>query len=64
MKTLWYRFLKTSIRLRDRRGSFHYLKRIHTISNYIVVIYVIKNDKEYIKTEYFTDMRRKLRRYR
>ena len=49
---------------KDRRGGFYCLKRIHTISDYIVVIYVIKNDKGYIKTGYFTSMRRKLRRYR
>ena len=59
MKTLWYRPLEISIRLnRDRRGGFHCLKRIHTINDHIIVIYVIKNDKGYIKTEYFTSMRR------
>ena len=49
---------------RDKSGGFHCLKKIHAVSDYIVVIYVTKNNKGYIKTGYFTSIRRKLRRYR
>ncbi len=49
----------------DPSGAFHALKRLHgEVSDYIVVIYCKENGEGYIRTAFYTNNRRKARRYR
>jgi len=49
----------------DPAGAIHALKRlIHEVSDYLVVIYHKENREGYIRTAYYTNLRRKQRRYR
>lgn len=47
----------------DPTGAYHALKRISTVSDFIVVIYSVE-DEGYIRTAYYTSKTRKTRRYR
>jgi len=47
----------------DPTGAFHALKRVSSVSDFLVVIYSV-NDEGYIRTAYFTSTIRKTRRYR
>jgi len=49
----------------DPTEAIHALKRlIHGVSDYLVVIYRKENREGYIRTAYYTSLRRKQRRYR
>jgi hypothetical protein len=47
----------------DPTGAFHALKRVRSVSDFIVVIYSFK-DEGYIRTAYYTSNMRKTRRYK
>jgi len=47
----------------DLTGAFHALKRVSSVSDFLVVICSV-NDEGYIRTAYFTSTIRKTRRYR
>jgi len=49
----------------DTTGAFHALKKlVNEVSDYIVVIFLIKDKGGYIRTAYYTSYERKKRRYR
>ena len=47
----------------DPTGAFHALKRVSSVSDFLVVIYSV-NDEGYIRTAYYTSKLRKTRRYK
>ena len=47
----------------DPTGAIHALKRIVGVSDFLVVIYSV-NGEGYIRTAYYTSIKRKTRRYR
>ncbi len=47
----------------DPTGAFHALKRINSVSDFLVVIYSVEHEG-YIRTAYYTSTVRKTRRYR
>ena len=47
----------------DVTGEIHVLKRVNTVSDFLVVIYSV-NGEGYIRTAYYTSIKRKTRRYR
>jgi len=49
----------------DATGAFHALKKlVNEVSDYLVVIYLGKDEEGYIRTAYYTSYRRKERRYK
>ena len=47
----------------DPTGAFHALKRVSSVSDFLVVIYSV-NHEGYIRTAYYTSNTRKTRRYK
>jgi len=48
----------------DERNGYHYIREVKGISDYLVVIYILREGKGFIKTSYFINSGRKRRRYK